>query len=199
MLRLPADNHPNMIAKKALLLSGICMLRYFVPLGIFIVLSVFLYIGLGLNPRDLGSTLLNKPTPAFSLPQLEKPDQQFTQDEFKGKVSLFNAWASWCVTCKYEHPLLMQLAKNTNIPIYGLNYKDTEAEAKQLLQREGNPYLANAVDANGRVGMDLGLSGTPETFIIDKQGIIRYKHIGAITVEDLEKKILPLIKQLQDS
>ncbi|ALG68742.1 DsbE family thiol:disulfide interchange protein [Beggiatoa leptomitoformis] len=175
------------------------MLRYFAPLGIFAILAIFLYVGLGLNPRDLGSTLIDKPTPTFALPQLDNPTQIFTQDNFKGKVSLFNAWASWCVTCKYEHPLLMQLAKNTNIPIYGLNYKDTEIEAKQVLAREGNPYLANAVDAQGRVGMDLGLSGTPETFIIDKQGIIRYKHIGAITVEDLEKTILPLIKHLQDS
>ena len=174
------------------------MLRYLLPLGIFFVLAVFLYVGLGLNPRDIGSTRIDKPAPAFTLPKLSDSNQTLSHQDFVGKVSLFNVWASWCVTCRYEHRLLMYLAKK-GYNIYGLVYKDSMAEAKNVLKRTGNPYLANAFDESGYVGMDWGVTGTPETFIIDKQGIVRYKHIGQLTIELWEKEIKPLIEQLEKS
>lgn len=172
------------------------MLRYLSPLILFVVLAVFLYIGLSLNPRDIGSTRIDKPAPTFNLPQLDDPQKTLSNKDFIGKVSLFNVWASWCGTCRYEHPLLMQLAKNGYV-IYGLNYKDKLADARLVLTRTGNPYTANAFDEKGQVGIDWGVTGTPETFVIDKQGIVRYKYVGQLTVEVLQKKILPLMKELE--
>ena len=174
------------------------MLRYLLPLGIFVGLAVFLYIGLSLNPRDIGSTRLDKPAPAFLLPQLKDVGNTLSDKDFMGKVSIFNVWASWCPTCRYEHPLLMQMAKE-GYPIYGLVYKDTVAKAKAVLVRAGNPYLANAFDENGHVGMEWGVTGTPETFIIDKQGIVRYKHVGQLTEDVIQHKIKPLIQALEKS
>jgi len=173
------------------------MLRYLLPLGIFLVLTGFLYVGLSLNPRDIGSTWLNKPAPNFTLPQLEDNHKTLSNQDFINKVALFNAWASWCVSCRYEHPLLMQLAKT--IPIYGLNYKDNLAAARALLANSGNPYVANAFDESGRVGMDWGVTGTPETFVLDKQGIVRYKHTGPLDEKVWQEKILPLIRKLEKS
>lgn len=173
------------------------MLRYLLPLGIFIVLAVFLYLGLSLDPRDIGSTRLGKPAPVFTLPQVEDTQKSLSHQDFLGKVSLLNTWASWCVTCRYEHPLLMELAKTTHIPIYGLNYKDNLTDARTLLAQNGNPYIANGFDEHGRVGMDWGITGTPETFVIDKQGIVRYKQAGPLEEKLLQEKILPLIKELE--
>lgn len=175
------------------------MLRAILPLAIFAILSVFLYIGLGLDPTAKESTLINKAAPAFNAPQLEDSTKVLNEQAFQGKVSLFNAWASWCVTCRYEHPLLMQLAQQTDIPLYGLNYKDKALDALKVLQRQGNPYIANAFDQNGRIGMDWGVIGTPETFVVDQNGIIRYKHVGALTVEVLQETVLPLIKRLRET
>jgi len=172
------------------------MVRYLIPLGLFSVLALFLYVGLSLNPRDIGSTRVDKPAPTFTLPQVADTTQIMSDQTFLGKVSIFNAWASWCVSCRYEHPLLMQLAQNSNIPIYGLNYKDKLEDARAMLARDGNPYTANAFDETGKVGMDWGIIGTPETFIIDKKGIVRYKHTGPLTVDVLKETILPLIKEL---
>jgi cytochrome c biogenesis protein CcmG/thiol:disulfide interchange protein DsbE len=172
------------------------MLRYLFPLAIFVILTIFLYRGLHLNPRDIGSTRLDKPAPAFTLPRLEEPNQKLTEQVFQGKVSLFNVWASWCVSCRYEHPLLMQLSQQ-GFTIYGLNYKDKITDARDVLTNSGNPYLANAFDEKGKVGMDWGVTGTPETFIIDKQGIVRYKYTGPITTEVLREQLLPLIQQLE--
>jgi len=171
------------------------MLRYLFPLVIFVVLAGFLYVGLSLNPRDIGSTRIGKPAPAFTLPQVNNTNHTFSNENFLGEVSLFNAWASWCVTCRYEHPLLMEL-KKLGYVIYGLNYKDTLADARDLLTRTGDPYLASGFDEKGRIGIDWGVTGTPETFVIDKQGIVRYKHIGPLTVELMQEKILPLIQEL---
>ena len=171
------------------------MLRYLFPLVIFVVLAGFLYVGLSLNPRDIGSTRIGKPAPAFTLPQVNNTNHTFSNENFLGEVSLFNAWASWCVTCRYEHPLLMHLKKQGYV-IYGLNYKDTLADARDLLTRTGDPYLASGFDEKGRIGIDWGVTGTPETFVIDKQGIVRYKHIGPLTVELMQEKILPLIQEL---
>jgi len=172
------------------------MLRHLLPLAIFIIVAGFLFVGLSLNPRDIGSTRLDKGAPEFNLPTVMDPATTLSEQDFLGQVSLFNAWASWCVSCRYEHPLLMELANRTDIPIYGLNYKDTRLEAQQLLTRQGNPYRASAFDAEGRVGIDWGLTGTPETFVVDQQGIVRYKHTGPLTVEVLEREIFPLMQEL---
>ena len=172
------------------------MLRFLFPLGLFLVLAGFLAAGLYLNPRDIGSTRIDKPAPAFTLPQLMNTDKTFSNKNFIGKVSLFNAWASWCVSCRYEHSLLMELAKQ-GYAIYGLNYKDQLAEARGLLARTGNPYIFNGFDETGRVGMDWGVTGTPETFVIDKEGMVRYKHTGPLTVEIWMKEILPMIQELE--
>lgn len=170
---------------------------FLIPLGIFGVLALFLYVGLGLNPRDIGSTRLDKPAPVFSLPKLENLSQQMTQEAFLGKVSLLNVWASWCVSCRHEHPLLLELARTTDIPIYGLNYKDKWEDAQKVLAETGNPYFSNAFDETGQVGIEWGVTGTPETFVIDQQGIVRYKQVGPLTAQLLQEKILPLIDNLQ--
>jgi cytochrome c biogenesis protein CcmG, thiol:disulfide interchange protein DsbE len=173
------------------------MTRFLVPLAIFIVLVAFLGIGLGLNPREVPSPLINKPAPAFHLPQLHRPDQTFSQQDMKGKVWLLNVWASWCVSCREEHPLLVQFARTNVVPVYGLNYKDKPDDALAWLKQFGDPYTLSIVDRDGRVGIDYGVYGVPETFVIDKQGAIRYKQIGPITPEALQNKILPLVKELQ--
>ncbi len=172
------------------------MLRYLLPLIAFIVLTIFLYMGLGLNPRDIGSTRLDKPAPTFSVPQLMDQNKTFNNQEFLGKVSLLNVWASWCVTCRAEHSLLMELSKQSQISIYGLNYKDKLAEAKAVLEQTGDPYLISGFDEKGQVGMDWGVTGTPETFVIDKQGIVRYKQTGPLEVNVLQQTILPLMEKL---
>jgi cytochrome c biogenesis protein CcmG/thiol:disulfide interchange protein DsbE len=173
------------------------MTRFLVPLAIFIVLVAFLGIGLGLNPREVPSPLINKPAPAFQLPQLHRPDQTLSQQEMKGRVWLLNVWASWCVSCREEHPLLVEFARTNIVPVYGLNYKDKPDDALAWLKQFGDPYALSIVDRDGRVGIDYGVYGVPETFVIDKQGMIRYKQIGPITPEALQNKILPLVKELQ--
>jgi cytochrome c biogenesis protein CcmG/thiol:disulfide interchange protein DsbE len=173
------------------------MTRFLVPLAIFIVLVAFLGIGLGLNPREVPSPLINKPAPAFQLPQLHRPDQTFSQQDMKGRVWLLNVWASWCVSCREEHPLLVEFARTNVVPVYGLNYKDKPDDALAWLKQFGDPYALSIVDRDGRVGIDYGVYGVPETFVIDKQGMIRYKQIGPITPEALQNKILPLVKELQ--
>jgi len=173
------------------------MTKYLVPTVLFLVLVVFLFIGLYKDPSEVPSPLIGKPVPQFSLPRLDDAGL-FTNKEFFGKVSLLNVWATWCYACYQEHPVLNDLADRDVAPIYGLNYKDVAAKAKQYLADYGNPYLANAFDETGRVGIEWGVYGAPETFLIDKKGIIRYKHIGPLTREDVESKILPMIRQLQN-
>ena len=170
--------------------------RFFVPLIVFGVLVVFLYIGLGLNPREVPSPLIGKPAPEFRLPTLHHPELSFTREDMLGKVWLLNVWASWCVTCRQEHPLLVEMSRHKLVPLYGLNYKDTRDEAMQWLSNLGNPYNASLYDEDGQVGIDFGVYGVPETFVIDKQGVIRYKHIGALTPDALRNKILPLVEEL---
>lgn len=172
------------------------MARTVIPLVLFILLVVFLYVGLGLNPREIPSPLVGKPIPQFDLPALSEPQQRFASADLKGKVSLVNAWASWCVTCRSEHALLMRLAER-NIPIYGINYKDAREDALAYLKRLGDPYVKNGHDLHGRVGIDFGVIATPETFVVDKQGIIRYKHTGALTAQIWNEKLAPLMDQLQ--
>jgi len=170
--------------------------RFLIPLAVFFVLVIFLAIGLTLNPRDLPSPLKDKPAPAFTLPQLAAADKTFSPADLKGKVWLLNVWASWCVSCRQEHPLLVSFSKENNLPIIGLNYKDQLADAKNWLARFGDPYLLSAVDADGRVGINYGVYGVPETYVIDKAGTIRLKHTGPITPESLKTQILPLVAEL---
>ena len=173
------------------------MNRYLLPLGIFLVLVVFLGIGLGLNPREIPSPLIDKPAPAFDLVQLHEPGKSLTTQDMQGKVWLLNVWASWCVSCREEHPVLVELAKTKVVPIVGLNYKDQRPEALRWLQQFGDPYVMSIVDGNGRVGINYGVYGVPETFVIDKTGVIRYKQIGPVTPKALQEKILPLVAKLQ--
>jgi cytochrome c biogenesis protein CcmG/thiol:disulfide interchange protein DsbE len=173
------------------------MKRFLWPLVIFLVMAGFLFKGLNLDPREVPSPLVGKPAPQFSLPRLDDPQKVFAPKEMLGKVWLFNVWASWCGACRDEHPLLVELSKTGFVPIYGMDYKDTHEEAQQWLDQRGNPYAAVAVDADGRVGIDYGVYGVPETYVIDKSGTIAYKQIGPITEEALRDKIIPLIKRLQ--
>ena len=174
-------------------------LKRFLPLGIFVVLVGFLAIGLTLNPREVPSPLINKPLPQFRLTVLSAPDKTVSAQDMLGKVWLLNVWASWCVACRIEHPVLVELAKTKLVPIYGLNYKDKSPAAITWLANFGNPYVQSLVDADGLVGIDLGVYGVPETFVVDKQGVIRYKQIGPVTPEALEGIILPLVKKLSAS
>jgi cytochrome c biogenesis protein CcmG/thiol:disulfide interchange protein DsbE len=173
------------------------MNRFLLPFGIFLVLAVFLAIGLNLNPREVPSPLIDKPAPAFQLPQLHEAGRTLAPQDMKGKVWIFNVWASWCVACLEEHPLLVELSELNLVPIVGLNYKDNRADALQWLQKRGDPYTLSAQDADGRVGIDYGVYGVPETYVIDKEGVIRYKRIGPVTPKILDEQILPLVKRLQ--
>jgi len=174
-------------------------LRYLVPLAIFITLVIFLYRGLSLDPKRVPSPLVGKPMPEFSLPRLKDPAATLSDTDLKGKVSVLNIWATWCVSCRAEHAVLLLLANSGKVDIYGLNYKDDRAKAQQWLAQLGDPYVANAFDADGRAGIDWGVYGAPETFIMDRQGIIRHKHIGPLTVDALDNEILPLIAELQST
>ncbi len=174
-------------------------IKRFLPLGVFVILVGFLAIGLTLNPREVPSPLINKPVPQFKLSILGAPDKTIAAQDLVGQVWLLNVWASWCVACRVEHPLIVELAKTRAVPIYGLNYKDKSPAAIAWLGNFGNPYTASLVDGDGLVGIDLGVYGVPETFVIDKQGVIRHKHIGPVTPEALRDTILPLVKKLSAS
>lgn len=173
------------------------MTRFLLPLAIFVVLVVFLAVGLKLNPREVPSPLIGKPAPAFNLPQLKDPSKTFSPQELRGRVWLLNVWASWCVSCREEHPVLIELARTGEVPLYGLNYKDKREDALAWLKEMGDPYTLSAVDGDGRVGIDYGVYGVPETYVIDKNGIIRFKQIGPVTPQIVKDKILPLVKELQ--
>ena len=170
--------------------------RFLIPLVVFVVMVVFLGVGLTLNPREVPSPLINKPAPAFQLPQLHAPDKTFAQKDMLGKVWMLNVWASWCVACREEHPHLVELARSGVVPIYGLNYKDERADGIAWLARFGNPYQLSAYDRDGRIGIDYGVYGVPETYLIDKAGVIRYKRIGIVSPEIVRDKILPLVREL---
>jgi len=172
------------------------MKRFLIPLAAFCVLVVFLAIGLTRDPRDVPSPLKDKAAPVFALPQLAAADKSFSPADMKGRVWLLNVWASWCVSCRQEHPVLVAFAKEGKLPVVGLNYKDQLPDAKNWLAKFGDPYVLSAVDADGRVGIDYGVYGVPETYVIDKAGMIRMKHTGPITPESLQKQILPLVAEL---
>lgn len=172
------------------------MSRFAIPLAVFIVLVAFLAIGLGHDPRTVPSPLINKPAPDFRLAQLHEPTMTFTAQEMRGQVWLLNVWASWCVSCREEHPLLVELARSKAVPIYGLNYKDKRDDALAWLTEFGNPYLLSATDTDGRIGIDYGVYGVPETYLIDRDGVIRFKQVGPLTPGVLKDEILPLVKDL---
>ena len=172
-------------------------LKFVIPLALFVALVAFFAVGLTRDPREVPSPFIGKPAPAFKLTQLHDEKVAFTPEDMKGKVWLLNVWASWCVSCRVEHPLLVDMSRRKVVPIVGLNYKDKRDDGIQWLARFGDPYVLSAHDFEGRVGIDYGVYGVPETFVIDKQGVIRYKQIGPVTAEALEKKILPLIRKLE--
>jgi cytochrome c biogenesis protein CcmG/thiol:disulfide interchange protein DsbE len=173
--------------------------KFLLPLLLFIILVVFLAIGLNRDPQEVPSPLINKPAPAFDIPQLSDANQSFSPASMKGQVWILNVWASWCVACREEHPVLVELANSKVAPIIGLDYKDKREDALAMLAMQGNPYLLSAFDSNGRVGIDYGVYGVPETYVIDKAGTIRFKHIGPITMNILNQKIYPLISELAKS
>ena len=170
--------------------------KLLIPLVLFLVLCGFLFVGLFLNPREVPSPLIDKPAPLFELTQLHQPEKRFATKDMLGKVWLLNVWASWCSACREEHPLLVEFGKSGIVPIVGLDYKDTRIEGMRWLQGMGNPYAAVAFDADGRVGIDYGVYGVPETYVIDKAGIIRMKHTGPISPDVLGNKIMPLLAEL---
>ena len=195
------------------------MKKFFIPLGLFLVLVAFLAVGLKRNPQEIPSPLLGKPAPLFSLSTLDAGGAKFGPQDMKGKVWMLNVWATWCAACRDEHPLLVAFSKANQLPIVGLNYKEVQAQdapaGRQLspedklriarersavwLQRLGDPYVVSVFDLDGRVGIDYGVYGVPETYIIDKEGVIRFKQVGAVTLETLQSQILPLVQKLNAS
>ncbi|KYC28914.1 periplasmic thioredoxin of cytochrome c-type biogenesis [Sterolibacterium denitrificans] len=193
------------------------MKRFLIPVVLFVLLLGLLAVGLNLNPREVPSPLVGKPAPAFQLARLDDASRTFSPADMRGQVWLLNVWASWCVSCRAEHPLLVSFARQGLVPVVGLNYKEVRGdgeldagrlgvdEEKQLvrsraqawLDQRGDPYRLTALDIDGRVGIDYGVYGVPETYVIDKAGVIRYKQIGPLTPEALERKILPLVKELE--
>lgn len=173
------------------------MKRFILPLVLFLTMVGFLAVGLKLDPREVPSPLIGKPAPLFSLPRFDNPEQVMSPQEMLGKVWLFNVWASWCGACRDEHPVLMRLSSSGIVPIIGMDYKDTRQDAQQWLQQGGNPYQASVMDLDGRVGINYGVYGVPETYVIDKTGRIAYKQIGPVTDEALRDKILPLVQKLK--
>lgn len=167
-----------------------------IPLAVFVAMLVFLGVGLKLDPREVPSPLIDKPVPTFSLQTLDEPSRLLSSADMRGQVWLLNVWASWCGGCREEHPTLVEFAQTRAVPIVGLNYKDQPDDARRWLDRLGNPYIASVSDLDGRTGIEFGVYGVPETFVIDKAGVIRHKQIGPITPDILRDTILPLVKKL---
>lgn len=171
-------------------------LRFLLPLALFAVVVGFLAVGLGLNPREVPSPLIGKPAPDFALPRLDDPQRVVRRDELLGQVWMLNVWASWCTPCREEHPIVIDVARRGLAPVYGLNYKDNRAAALQWLAGLGDPYRATLFDVDGRVGIDFGVYGVPETFVIDREGIVRFKHTGPLTPAVVRERIEPLLRDL---
>ena len=172
------------------------MKRFLIPIAAFVLLGLLLAYGLKLDPRKIPSPLVGKPLPAFALPSVAEPKRTIRSDDLRGRVYMLNVWASWCAACRDEHPLLVQLAQSRSVPIIGLNYKDQRADAMKWLAALGDPYELSLSDLDGRAGIELGVYGVPETFVIDKAGVIRYKHIGPLTPEVWQTKLAPLLQEL---
>ena len=170
----------------------------FLPLLVALVVGVVLFAGIGKDPTKLESALVGKQVPEFSLRDLHNPDAMLDQSLFRGQVSLLNVWGTWCPACKDEHDDLMWLAEEKGVNIIGLNYKDDPDDARRWLAQFGNPYSHSMVDRDGRMGIHWGVYGVPETFVVDSQGVVRHKHIGPLSLQDLTEDILPLVKQLRE-
>jgi cytochrome c biogenesis protein CcmG, thiol:disulfide interchange protein DsbE len=170
-------------------------LLYGLPAAAFVLLVVYLAIGLTRDPHKLPSAMIDKPAPPFALPGLGVR-QGLARDDLAGEVTLVNFFASWCVPCRVEHPMLMRLAAEKKVRLYGIDYKDKPEEAEKLLGQLGDPYGRVGVDADGRVAIDFGVYGVPETYVIDRAGRIRYRQVGPITPEEYEKTVLPLLREL---
>lgn len=176
------------------------MRRQWLPLAVFLAIVAFLAIGLRLHPREVPFPLIGKPAPGFSLPRLDDPARTFSPQEMRGQVWLLNVWASWCVSCRQEHPVLLDLARRGVVALVGLGYKDDPRAAQRwLVEQGGDPYRLSVLDRDGRVGIDYGVYGVPETFVIDPAGVIRYKHIGPLSPEIVEEKILPMVEKLRNA
>ena len=175
------------------------MLRpaFLVPLVVFAAIGLLLAVGLTLNPREIPSPLIGKPVPQFELSPVRGRALGLATSDLKGEVSIVNVFASWCVACKEEHPLFMQIHRDRLVPIHGLNYKDRPEDAQKWLDDLGDPYTRTGADIDGRVAIDWGVYGVPETFVIDREGRIAYKHIGPITPKLLEETLRPLIARLR--
>ncbi|HEY0337855.1 MAG TPA: DsbE family thiol:disulfide interchange protein [Burkholderiales bacterium] len=176
--------------------AAISRAHAWLPLSAFVTLVGVLGVGLTLNDRDVPSPLVGKAAPAFELPQLHRPSDTFAPREMLGKVWLLNVWASWCTSCREEHVALLELARSAAVPVYGLNYKDTRQDAIAWLGNAGDPFVLSAYDPKGRIAIDYGVYGTPETYAIDKRGVIRYKHVGPLTPQIIQQQILPLADEL---
>ena len=173
------------------------MTRFAIPIVIFVALVALLGVGLKLDPREVPSPLIGKPAPHFELPQLRETTKTFTERDIRGKVWMLNVWASWCVSCREEHPVLLDLAASGTVPVYGLNYKDKREDGLAWLKGMGDPYTLSIYDFDGRVGIDYGVYAVPETYVIDKAGVIRYKRIGPLTPQIVKEKVLPLVRELE--
>ena len=174
------------------------MTRYLIliPLVVFLGIAVFLFKGLGRDPHEVPSPLINKAAPSFKLPQLKEPTKTFSAEEMRGKVWILNVWASWCVSCADEHPFLLEYARSQAVPIYGLNWKDQREDALSWLEARGDPYVVSISDLDGRVAIDYGVYGAPETYLIDRNGVIRLKQVGPLTPDIWNHDFLPLVQQL---
>jgi cytochrome c biogenesis protein CcmG/thiol:disulfide interchange protein DsbE len=172
------------------------MIRFALPLAVFVLMAGLLWRGLYLKPKEVPSPLIDKAAPSFSLAMLDDPLRQLSTTDMAGQVWVLNVWASWCVSCRAEHEVISALAGKNLVTVVGLNYKDDPADATRWLQQFGNPYATSVIDRDGRVGIDWGVYGVPETFVIDADGTIKYKHIGPVTHESLEQKIMPVLREL---
>ena len=171
-------------------------MRFWLVIAGFLVLVGLLAVGLRLDPREVPSPLIGKPAPAFELPLLQQPDKSFSQKDMLGTVWVMNVWASWCPPCLVEHPVVSEIARSGIAPVVGLNYKDAREDALPWLKRNGDPFKVIVYDAAGRIAIDYGVYGVPETYVIDRKGIIRYKRVGPLTPEIVQQKVRPLIEEL---
>ncbi|HSW94156.1 MAG TPA: DsbE family thiol:disulfide interchange protein [Gammaproteobacteria bacterium] len=177
-------------------MSKLQQIRSLFPFIIFSLILVLLWRGLSLRADQIPSPLINKSAPVFSLPDLFHPEKMRTNEDFAGKVVLVNVWATWCEACAMEHNLLLQLSEDEHLFFFGIDYKDNPVLAKKWLEQNGNPYQVVVSDSDGQAAIDWGVYGTPETFIIDKKGMIRYKQIGVMDADSFEKTIKPLLEKL---
>lgn len=177
--------------------TGLSWRRALLPLAVFLALVVLLAVGLRHDPRELPSPLVGRPAPAFRVATLVGPTPQLSRDQLLGQVWMLNVWASWCAACRIEHPVLVDFARSGVLPVYGLNYKDTPQEALRWLATHGDPYQASLSDPQGQLGLEFGVYGVPETFLIDQAGIVRFKHVGPLTPQVLQDDVLPLVRRLR--